>query len=90
MMILIATICTAASLHCHGGLPKATVSTQVISSDGCTPEWGGRANGTIDVTSCVTPYTIVWRDNGEELARRQVDPRGTSSSAKSVTVAASI
>lgn len=90
MMILIATICTAASLHCSGGLPKSTVRTQVISSDGCTPAWDGRANGTLDVTSCVTPYTIVWRDDGMELARRQVDPRGTLSSAKSVAVSAGI
>ena len=90
MMLLIATICTATSLHCSGGLPKATVSTQVISGEGCAPAWDGRANGTLDVTSCITPYTIVWRDNGDELARRQVDPRGTSSSAKSVAVAASI
>ena len=90
MMLLIATTCVAGGLHCSGGIPKPSVSTQVISSEGCTPAWDGHANGTLDVTSCITPYTIVWRDDGVELARRQVDPRGTTSSAKSVAVAASI
>ena len=87
MTILIATLCTTASVHCSGGIPKATVNTQVISSEGCTPTWGGRANGTLDVTECLTPYTIVWRDDGEELARRQVDPRSpTPMSAHTVVV----
>lgn len=90
MMLLIATVCMAASLHCNGGLPKSTVSTQVISSEGCTPAWDGRAYGALDVTSCLTPYTIVWRDDGVELARRQVDPRGPTYSAKSMTVSAGI
>ena len=90
MMLLIATVCMAASLHCDGEFPKPTVSTQVISSEGCTPQWDGRAYGALDVTSCLTPYTIVWRDDGEELARRQVDPRGTTYSAKSMTVSAAI
>lgn len=90
MMLLIATVCMAASLHCNGGLPKSSVSTQVISSEGCTPAWDGRAYGALDVTSCLTPYTIVWRDDGVELARRQVDPRGTTYSAKSMTVSAGI
>ena len=91
MMLLIATVCMAASLHCDGEFPKPTVSTQVISSEGCTPQWDGRAYGALDVTSCLTPYTIVWRDDGEELARRQVDPRRrTAGSAESMTVSAGI
>lgn len=91
MVVIIATVCMAASLHCSGGIPKATVDTQVISSEGCTPPWDGRANGVIDVTSCLTPYTIVWRSDGEELIRRQIDPRPrTSDSAESMIVSAAI
>lgn len=90
MILLIATFCLASSAHCSGGLPKSTVRTQIISSEGCAPAWDGRANGTIDIESCRTPYTIVWRDDGEEITRRQVDPRNATISGKTVTVSAGI
>lgn len=90
MILLIATFCLAASSHCSGGIPKATVRTQVISSEGCAPDWDGRANGTLDLDSCRTPYTVVWRDDGEEVTRRQVDPRNANISGKTVTVSAGI
>ena len=89
--ILLITLCATESPNCNGMLPKPEVEVQLISSQGCQPDYSGRPSGSFSIQECFTPYTLVWRLDGQEITRRQIDPTaGGNSTASSMTVEAKI
>lgn len=89
--IFLVTLCVANSENCNGPLPKPEVEVQLISSQGCEPDYTGRPSGSFSVKDCFTPYTIVWRKDGTEIMRQQFDPTsGGSNTGESMTIKAKI
>ena len=89
--IFLVTLCATNSPNCNGPLPKPEVEVQLISSQGCEPDYSGRPSGSFSVKDCYTPYTLVWRLDGQEITRQQVDPTaGGNNTGSSMTVKAKI